>query len=119
MVTLLQRCVTPSAVSKVSADLLADIDKETVDFQPTTTARSLNLPFCRPHSQSADQWLSRYCGGYGDQPFRPHNLSEVIEACLTLLANPETDIEELIRIVQAPDFPTAALIYGLHGVHEG
>jgi DNA gyrase subunit A len=49
----------------------------------------------------------------------PHNLTEVVDACLALLAEPDTDIEELIRIVQAPDFPTAGLIYGLAGAHEG
>jgi DNA gyrase subunit A len=49
----------------------------------------------------------------------PHNLSEVIDACFALLKNPEIDIEELIDIVPAPDFPTAGFIYGLAGVKEG
>ncbi|HEY6896947.1 MAG TPA: DNA gyrase subunit A, partial [Rhodocyclaceae bacterium] len=49
----------------------------------------------------------------------PHNLNEVLDACLAVLADPAIDIEELIKIVQAPDFPTAALIYGLSGVHDG
>ena len=49
----------------------------------------------------------------------PHNLSEVVEACLALLADSDIDIEDLIRIVKAPDFPTAAMIYGLHGCTEG
>ena len=49
----------------------------------------------------------------------PHNLNEVIDACLALLANPEMTIDELIDIVPAPDFPTAGIIYGVSGVREG
>jgi DNA gyrase subunit A len=49
----------------------------------------------------------------------PHNLSEVVDACLHLLANPRCAIEELMKLVPAPDFPTAGIIYGLAGVHEG
>jgi DNA gyrase subunit A len=49
----------------------------------------------------------------------PHNMTEVIDACLALLRNPEMDIEELIELVPAPDFPTAGYIYGLAGVKEG
>ncbi len=49
----------------------------------------------------------------------PHNLGEVVDACLALLDNPAIDIEELIKIVPAPDFPTAGLIYGVSGVREG
>ena len=49
----------------------------------------------------------------------PHNLSETITACLALLANPDLAIEELIKLVPAPDFPTAGLIYGTAGIHEG
>src|SRR4030095_15970430 len=48
-----------------------------------------------------------------------HNLSEVIDACQTLLAAPETTLDELIRIVPAPDFPTRGIIYGVQGVKEG
>src|SRR5690606_5704142 len=49
----------------------------------------------------------------------PHNLGEVVDACLHLLANPDCAIEELIKLMPAPDFPTAGTIYGLSGVHEG
>jgi DNA gyrase subunit A len=48
----------------------------------------------------------------------PHNINEVIDACLTLLDNPETTIEELIEIIPAPDFPTRGIIYGTAGVKE-
>ena len=49
----------------------------------------------------------------------PHNLTDTINACLRLLDEPETEIDELINILQAPDFPTGATIYGLSGVREG
>src|SRR5574340_300292 len=49
----------------------------------------------------------------------PHNMSEVVDACLALLREPDMDIERLIELVPAPDFPTAAYIYGLAGVKEG
>src|SRR5690606_14439050 len=49
----------------------------------------------------------------------PHNLNEVLDACLVLLKNPETSVDELIDIIPAPDFPTAGIIYGTVGVKEG
>ena len=49
----------------------------------------------------------------------PHNLGEVVEACLALLRNPEMTVDDLIGVVPAPDFPTAGIIYGASGVREG
>src|SRR4029450_13628163 len=49
----------------------------------------------------------------------PHTLTEVIDACLAVLARPDIGIDELIDIVPAPDFPTAGIIYGTEGVREG
>jgi DNA gyrase subunit A len=49
----------------------------------------------------------------------PHNLNEVVDACLHLLRNPEATIDELMEIIPAPDFPTAGIIYGINGVREG
>jgi hypothetical protein len=49
----------------------------------------------------------------------PHNLNEVVDACLHLLRNPEASIDELMEIVPAPDFPTAGIIYGMSGVKDG
>jgi DNA gyrase subunit A len=48
----------------------------------------------------------------------PHNLNEVVDACLHLLKNREATIDELMEIIPAPDFPTAGIIYGLNGVRE-
>ncbi len=110
---------TECRLEKMAADLLADIDKETVDFQPNYDGRELEptvLP-ARIPNLLINGSAGIAVGMATNIP--PHNLSEVIEACLVLLENSETDIESLIQIVQAPDFPTAALIYGLNGVHEG
>ena len=49
----------------------------------------------------------------------PHNLNEVVDACLHLLKNPEASIDELMEIIPAPDFPTAGIIYGINGVKDG
>src|SRR5437764_9437423 len=49
----------------------------------------------------------------------PHNLTETIDGCLALLANPDVTVDELMEIIPAPDFPTAGIIYGLEGVREG
>jgi DNA gyrase subunit A len=49
----------------------------------------------------------------------PHNLNEVIDGCMEVLKNPDVTIDELIKLIPAPDFPTAGLIYGLEGVHQG
>lgn len=110
---------TECRLERVSADLLADIDKETVDFQLNYDGKELE-PTVLP-TRIPNLLINGSAGiavGMATN-IPPHNLSEVIEACLTLLSDPESDIEDLIRIVQAPDFPTAGLIYGLHGVHEG
>lgn len=110
---------TECRLERVSSDLLADIDKETVDFQPNYDGKELE-PTVLP-TRIPNLLINGSAGiavGMATN-IPPHNLSEVIEACLTLLGVPDTDIEELIRIVKAPDFPTAGLIYGLAGVHEG
>ncbi|GAA5161227.1 DNA gyrase subunit A [Viridibacterium curvum] len=110
---------TECRLDKISADLLADIEKETVDFQPNYDGKELEptvLPTRVPNLLINGS--SGIAVGMATN-IPPHNLTEVIEACLVLLAEPTTDIEDLIKIVPAPDFPTAGLIYGLHGVHEG
>ncbi|GAB4057707.1 DNA gyrase subunit A [Uliginosibacterium sediminicola] len=110
---------TECRLDKISADLLADIEKETVDFQPNYDGKELEptvLPTRVPNLLVNGS--SGIAVGMATN-IPPHNLSEVIEACLCLLGNPDTDIEELIKLVPAPDFPTAGLIYGLSGVHDG
>ncbi|HRP76369.1 MAG TPA: DNA gyrase subunit A [Rhodocyclaceae bacterium] len=110
---------TEIRMARIGHDLLADIDKETVDFGPNydgSEKEPLILPARIPNLLINGS--SGIAVGMATN-IPPHNLVEVVDACLTLLAEPETDIEALIDIVQAPDFPTAAMIYGLAGVHDG
>lgn len=110
---------TEIRMARIGHELLADIEKETVDFGPNydgSEKEPLVLPAKIPNLLINGS--SGIAVGMATN-IPPHNLGEVIDACLKLLEDPATDIEELIRIVQAPDFPTAALIYGLSGVHDG
>jgi DNA gyrase subunit A len=110
---------TECRLEKMAADLLADIDKETVDFQPNYDGKEMEptvLP-TRVPNLLINGSAGIAVGMATNIP--PHNMSEVIEACLSMLANPDMDIEELIKLIPAPDFPTAALIYGLNGVQDG
>ncbi|WP_374514818.1 DNA gyrase subunit A [Niveibacterium sp.] len=110
---------TEVRLSRIAHEMLADIDKETVDFGPNydnSEKEPLLLPARIPNLLINGS--SGIAVGMATN-IPPHNLGEVIEACHALLANPDIDIEDLIKLVPAPDFPTAALIYGLHGVHEG
>ena len=110
---------TEIRMARIGHELLADIDKETVDFGPNydgSEKEPLILPAKIPNLLINGS--SGIAVGMATN-IPPHNLGEVIDACLKLLQDPDTDIEDLIRIVQAPDFPTAALIYGLSGVHDG
>ncbi|WP_126445325.1 DNA gyrase subunit A [Sulfuricystis multivorans] len=110
---------TEVRMARIGHELLADIEKETVDFGPNydgSEKEPLVLPAKIPNlliNGSAGIAVGMATN------IPPHNLGEVIDACLALLENPEITIEELIKIVPAPDFPTAGLIYGLSGVREG
>jgi DNA gyrase subunit A len=110
---------TEVRMARIGHELLADIDKETVDFGPNydgSEKEPLVLPAKIPNL------LINGAAGIAvgmATNIPPHNLGEVVDACLAMLENPEITIEELIKIVPAPDFPTAGLIYGLSGVREG
>jgi DNA gyrase subunit A len=110
---------TEVRLSKMAEEMLADIDKETVDFMPNYDGQETE-PTVLP-SRFPNLLVNGSSGiavGMATN-IPPHNLNEVVDACLALLSNPETTIEELIAIVPAPDFPTAGIIYGTHGVREG
>lgn len=110
---------TEVRMSKIGHELLADIEKETVDFGPNydgSEQEPLILPARIPNLLINGS--SGIAVGMATN-IPPHNLTDVLSACLALLENPAIDIEELIKIVQAPDFPTGALIYGLSGVRDG
>ncbi|HYD74632.1 DNA gyrase subunit A [Ramlibacter sp.] len=110
---------TEIRLAKIAHEMLADIDKETVDFGPNydgSEKEPLVLPSRLPNL------LVNGSGGIAvgmATNIPPHNLNEVVDACLHLLKNPEASIDELMEIVPAPDFPTAGIIYGINGVKEG
>ncbi len=110
---------TECRLDKISAELLADIEKETIDFQPNYDGKEQEptvLPSRLPNlliNGSAGIAV----GMATNMP--PHNLSDVIDACLYALRAPDCTVDELIEIIKAPDFPTAGIIYGLSGVREG
>src|SRR6195952_3667945 len=110
---------TEIRLSKIAHEMLADIDKETVDFGPNYDG-SEREPQVLP--SKLPNLLVNGSGGIAvgmATNIPPHNLNEVVDACLHLLRNPEGTIEELMEIIPAPDFPTAGIIYGLNGVREG
>ena len=110
---------TEIRLSKIAHEMLADIDKETVDFAPNydgsekePTVMPARLPNLLVNGSSGIA-----VGMATNIP--PHNLNEIVDACLHLLKFPEATIDELMEIVPAPDFPTAGIIYGITGVREG
>jgi len=110
---------TEIRMSRIAHELLGDLDKETVDFGPNydgSEHEPLVLPAKIPNLLINGS--SGIAVGMATN-IPPHNLNEVVDACLALLENPEIGIEELIDIVPAPDFPTAGIIYGTVGVKEG
>ncbi|QWE06098.1 DNA gyrase subunit A [Polynucleobacter sp. JS-JIR-5-A7] len=110
---------TEIRLRKIAHELLADLDKETVDFGPNydgSEKEPLILPAKVPNLLINGS--SGIAVGMATN-IPPHNLDEVISACLHVLHNPECSIDELIEIIPAPDFPTAGIIYGVQGVREG
>jgi DNA gyrase subunit A len=110
---------TECRLEKLAAELLADIESETVDFTPNYDGKELEpvvLPTRVPNLLVNGS--SGIAVGMATN-IPPHNLGEVVDACLHVLAQPHCAIEEVIKLMPAPDFPTAGIIYGLTGVHEG
>jgi DNA gyrase subunit A len=110
---------TEIRMSRIAHELLVDLDKETVDFGPNydgSEKEPLILPARIPNLLINGS--SGIAVGMATN-IPPHNLGEVVDACLLLLKNPETGIDELIEVIPAPDFPTAGIIYGINGIREG
>lgn len=110
---------TEIRMSKIAHELLEDIDKETVDFGPNYDG-SEQEPLIMP-ARIPNLLINGSSGiavGMATN-IPPHNLSEVVNACLLLLEKPESSIDALIRLMPAPDFPTAGIIHGTSGVKEG
>lgn len=109
---------TEARMQKISEDLMADIDKETVDFQlnfDDTLKEPTVLP-TRVPNLLINGASGIAVGMATNMP--PHNLSEVVDGTIAYIDNNEITIEELIQTIKAPDFPTGGIIYGYEGVKE-
>jgi DNA gyrase subunit A len=107
---------TEARLSKIAQYLLDDLDKDTVDFKPNYDDR-LQEPSVLP--AKFPNLLVNGAGGIAvgmATNIPPHNLGEVIDACLAHLDNPQISIDELCQIIQGPDFPTGGLIIGRSGI---
>ena len=110
---------TEIRMSKIAHELLEDIDKETVDFGPNYDG-SEQEPLIMP-ARIPNLLINGSSGiavGMATN-IPPHNLNEIVDACLLLLEKPESSIDALIKLIPAPDFPTAGIIHGTSGVKEG
>lgn len=109
---------TEARLSKVAEEMLRDIDKETVDFQPNfdnTLEEPLVLPTRLPNLLvNGSSGIA--VGMATNMP--PHNLGEVIDGIVAYIDNPEIEVSELMHYIKAPDFPTGGSIYGYTGVKE-
>src|SRR5262247_3124131 len=110
---------TEVRLTRFAHEMLTDIGSETVDFVPNYDGQDQE-PAVLP-SRVPNLLVNGSSGiavGMATN-IPPHNLGEVVDACLHLLATPHCAVEDLIKLMPAPDFPTAGFIYGLAGVHEG
>ena len=109
---------TEVRMAKISHEILADLDKETVDFIENYDG-SESEPSVMP-TKFPNLLINGSSGiavGMATN-IPPHNLSEVISACLAMIDNPAIEIKELMEHVPGPDFPTAGIINGAQGIHE-
>src|SRR5258706_8605367 len=110
---------TEIRMAKIAHELLADPDKETVDLGPNydgSESEPLVLPSKFPNLLVNGS--SGIAVGMATN-IPPHNLGEIVDACTALLQNPDLSIGDLVKIVPAPDFPTAGIIYGVAEGQEG
>jgi DNA gyrase subunit A len=109
---------TEARLKRIAEEILADIDKDTVDFQPNFDD-SLTEPSVMP--TRIPQLLVNGASGIAvgmatNMP--PHNLTEVIDATIAYIGNPEISTEELLHYIKGPDFPTGGIIYGEQGIRD-
>jgi len=109
---------TEVRMSKIAHELLADLEKETVDFLPNYD-ESEHEPMVLP-TRVPNLLINGSSGiavGMATN-IPPHNLAEVVNACILLIDEPEADIERLMEFIPGPDFPTAGFINGARGIRE-
>jgi DNA gyrase subunit A len=109
---------TEARLTRVASALLEDLDKETVDFRPNYDGNEIEpdvLPTRIPNL------LVNGSDGIAvgmATKIPPHNLTEIVDATITLVNNPHTQLAEILQIVKGPDFPTAGIIHGKSGILE-
>jgi DNA gyrase subunit A len=109
---------TEARLTRLAGELLADIDKETVDYSPNFDDR-LQEPRVLP-AKFPNLLVNGSSGiavGMATN-IPPHNLREVVEACVHYVDNPEATAHDLMQFVKGPDFPTGAMVCGRQGIHE-
>lgn len=109
---------TEARLSKIAEEILSDLDKNTVDFQPNfdETLKEPTVMPTRIPNLLVNGASGIAVGMATNMP--PHNLSDVIDAIVAYVDDNDIDIQDLIEIVKAPDFPTGGIIYGIRGVHD-
>ena len=110
---------TEARLSKIAEETLSDLEKNTVDFQPNFD-ESLKEPTVLPTripNLLVNGTSGIAVGMATNMP--PHNLSDTIDATIAYINNNDIEIDELIDIIKAPDFPTGGIIYGYQGVRDG
>ncbi|MDR1671074.1 MAG: DNA gyrase subunit A [Alistipes sp.] len=109
---------TEARMRKIADEVMSDIDKDTIDFtlnfddtlnEPTVLPTRVPLLLCNGASGIAVGMATNMA---------PHNLGEVVDACVAYIENPEIEVGGLLEYVKGPDFPTGAIIYGYEGVRE-
>ena len=109
---------TESRLTEIAEELLADIDKDTVDFVANfddTTVEPVVLPTRIPNLLvNGSNGIA--VGMATNIP--PHNLTEIVDACITLVNNPHATLADMLKFVQGPDFPTGGFIHGRSGIAE-
>src|SRR5256714_8318736 len=107
---------TEARMTKIAGEMMADIDKDTVDFTPNydeSTTEPTVLPTRIPNLLiNGSNGIA--VGMATNIP--PHNLTEIVDATITLVQNPQTTLKEILKIVKGPDFPTGGFIYGRGGI---
>ncbi len=109
---------TEARLAKIAEEMLADIDKETIDFIPNfdeTTTEPVVLPSKIPNLLINGS--SGIAVGMATN-IPPHNLNEIIDACVKLLEDPDLSMEKLMEVIKGPDFPTGGIIHGRQGIRD-
>ncbi|MDF2962869.1 MAG: subunit of gyrase, partial [Paenibacillus sp.] len=109
---------TEARLSEIAMELLRDIEKRTVQFKDNfdnTTKEPVVLPARFPNLLV--NGVSGISSGFATE-IPPHNLREVIDACIAVIDKPDMELEELMQIVKGPDFPTGGIIMGSEGIRE-